>query len=268
VIKITELYIYPVKSLAGISMKKSELSQFGLQNDRRWVIVDKDGMFMSQRTTPKMATIKTVIENNQLSLSHDGEEIKVPITTRQSKTMQVTVWNDSLKAQKISPKIDKWLSEILGQSCHLVYMPKSAERQIDKDFAQDMQYVSFADAFPILLVSQASIDDLNKRLEKPVNINRFRPNIVVDGVAAFAEDSWNDFSINKIHYSMAKPCSRCIMPSINQEKGVQDNVKLLAVLNKYRKFDKKIKFGVNILYKDALKVDNQCISLGDVINLK
>lgn len=266
-ISISALYVYPVKSLAGIQLGQSQLSEFGLHNDRRWLIVDDNGLFMSQRTTPKMATIKTAIENNQLSLSHDGEEILIPHVSSQNPNMEVTVWKDSLKAQLVSEKVDSWLTQILGETCHLVYMPKSAERQIDKDFAQDKQYVSFADAFPILLVSQASIDDLNKRLEKPVNINRFRPNIVVDGISAFAEDHWKDFTINKVEYHMAKPCSRCIMPSINQQTGKQDNVKLLSVLNKYRKFDKKIKFAVNILYKDASKVNNQSIRVGDTINL-
>ncbi len=267
-ISISALYIYPVKSLAGIKLEKVELSEFGLLNDRRWLIVDDKGLFMSQRTTPKMATIKTSLKDGNLLLSHQDKEIKVPKATSKNKFMQVTVWNDSLNAQMLSGEVDDWLSEILDQRCHLVYMPESAERQIDKNFAQDKQYVSFADGFPLLLISQASIDDLNQKLETPVNINRFRPNIVVDGIDAFAEDSWKDFSINQIDYHMAKPCSRCIMPSINQANGIQDNVKLLSVLNKYRKFDKKIKFGVNILYKDSSKVNNQYITVGDAINLK
>jgi uncharacterized protein YcbX len=266
-ISISALYIYPVKSLAGIQLEQSQLSEFGLHNDRRWLIVDEDGLFMSQRTTPKMATIKTALKDGVLMLSHKDKKIKVPKAISKSKTIQVTVWNDSLNAQLLSCEVDEWLSEILGQTCHLVYMPKSAERQIDKDFAKENQYVSFADAFPLLLVSQASIDDLNKRLETPVNINRFRPNIVVEGIAAFAEDLWKDFTINKVKYHMAKPCSRCIMPSINQQTGKQENVKLLSILNKYRKFDKKIKFAVNILYKDSSKVNNQYIQVGDVIKL-
>ncbi len=267
-ISITALYIYPVKSLAGIELQESSLSEFGLDNDRRWLIVDKNGLFMSQRTTPKMATIQTALKQNNLILSHQGQEIKVPQATSTNKSMPVTVWNDSLNAQLLSDEVDEWLSEILAQTCHLVYMPSSAKRQIDEDFAKQDQFVSFADAFPILLVSQASLDDLNQKLEAAVTINRFRPNIVIDGVAAFAEDNWKDFSINQMDYHMAKPCSRCIMPSINPSKGIQDNVKLLSVLNKYRKFDEKIKFGVNILYKDASKVDNQYIRVGDAVNLK
>jgi len=267
-IEITELYIYPVKSLAGINLKKSELSKLGLQNDRRWLIVDKNGLFMSQRTTAKMATIKTKIYDNQLTLSYNGEDILIPNTSKQNPNISVTVWKDSLDAQHVSDKVDKWLTNILDQPCHLVYMPKNSQRQIDTNFAQDKQYVSFADAFPLLLVSQASIDDLNNRLEKPANINRFRPNIVVDGIKAFEEDSWKEFSINSIDYLVAKPCSRCLMPSINQQTGKQDNIKLLSVLNKYRKFGRKIKFGVNILYKDPAKVNNHYIRVGDTINLK
>jgi len=147
-------------------------------------------------------------------------------------------------------------------------MENNDNRQIDRDYANHEQYVSFADAFPLLVISQASLDDLNERLDNPININRFRPNMVVVGTDAFAEDHWQDITINGTDFKAAKMCSRCIMPSINQETGKQDQLKMLATLNKYRKFDQKIKFGQNLIYKDAKLIDNQLISCGDEINLK
>jgi len=265
-IKISEIYIYPVKSLAGIKFQTAQLSKFGLQHDRRWMIVDCNGKFISQREMAKMATIKTAINNGQLFLSYDDKEHKVPLTNTQSKQLTVTVWKDTFKASHICSDVDQWLSVILDKSCRLVYMHEQVRRQIDSNYATTNQFVSFADAFPLLVISQASLDDLNKRLEVPVNINRFRPNIVVSGTSAFAEDQWQNLSINEIEYKAVKKCSRCIIPSINQHTGLQDQVKMLAILNSYRKEDKKIKFGQNLIYKNADIIENQTISSGDEMN--
>jgi len=268
-IKISELYIYPVKSLAGIQLSSATLSPFGLLHDRRWVIVDENGLFLSQRTKAKMATIATKLDKQgHLTLTYNNTSIEVPKSRESTKKINVSIWNDHLLAQHTSTKVDEWLSAILEQKCHLVYMPQNAERQIDPDFAKANQFVSFADAFPFLAISQASLDNLNQRLKAAININRFRPNIVVDGCQAFAEDHWQEFAINHVEFISAKPCSRCIMPSINQETGQQDQKHMLAVLNRYRQFDKKIKFGQNILYKNSAKSNNQKISIGDEIKLK
>ena len=267
-INISELYIYPVKSLAGIKLQTAQLSQFGLQHDRRWMIVDDNGKFISQREIAKMATIKTAINQGQLILSHHDKECQVPLTTEKSQQLLVTVWKDTFKASHICSKVDQWLAGILNQSCRLVYMNSQVRRQIDPDYAKANQFVSFADGFPMLLISQESLDDLNGRLGVVININRFRPNIVVSGTVAFAEDNWQDLSINEIEYQAVKKCSRCIMPSVNQQTGKQDQLKMLATLSTYRKEDKKIKFGQNLIYKNVDAINNQSISCGDEIKLK
>jgi uncharacterized protein YcbX len=267
-ISISELYIYPVKSLAGIQLTESKLTPFGFEHDRRWMIVDSDGKFISQREMAKMACIKTNIINDHLVLTHDDSEIKVPIVDSQSKQLKVTVWKDSFDAKHVSQEVDDWLTEILAKKCQLVYMQEDVKRQIDLDFAPSGHNVSFADAFPILVISQASLDDLNSRLDNHVDINRFRANMIVSGVSPFAEDDWASISINGIGYQAIKKCSRCIMPSINQETGRQDNVKMLAVLNGYRRIDNKIKFGQNLIYKNIETINLQSISCGDEIILK
>ena len=266
-IKITELYIYPVKSLAGIQLNSSNLSPFGLNYDRRWMIVDDKGLFVSQREHSKMATIKTAIIDGQLMLSNNQDQIAVPNSDKNDQ-ITVTVWKDTVMASHVCEKVDKWLSDKLNISCRLVYMHNQVQRQIDEDFAAPNQYVSFADGFPLLVISQASIDDLNSRLDTFVSVDRFRPNMIVSGTTAFAEDHWQDLSINNIDFKAVKPCSRCIMPSINQQTGVQDQVKMLSTLNKYRKFDKKIKFGQNLIFKDANLIDKQTIACGDEIKLE
>ena len=266
-LKISELYIFPVKSLGGIKLNTSQLSPFGLKHDRRWMIVDDNGKFISQRETHKMATIATAIKDNELILSYRNSEIVVPEIHEGSEKISVSIWKDSFKATHVCSQIDKWLTDILGQNCRLVYMEDTVQRQIDVDFAPKGQNVSFADGYPILVISQASIDDLNTRLDAPVNINRFRANIIISGSDAHAEDNWLNISINSIEYKAVKLCSRCIMPSINQETGKQDQVKMLAVLNQYRKIDKKIKFGQNFIYKNADIINQQIISCGDEIKL-
>lgn len=266
-ITISELYIYPVKSLGGMKLSTSKLSPFGLKHDRRWMVVDENGKFLSQREIPKMATITTTIVEGQLELKCNNDRIIVPAVDSQAQQLQVSVWKDTLMASKVSEKVDLWLSQILGQECQLVYMHDQVARQIDTDFAPIKHYVSFADAYPILVISQESLNDLNKRLDKPVNINRFRANIIVDGCGAFSEDDWQGLSINGVGYLAVKKCSRCIMPSINQETGNKDNIKMLSVLNTYRKENKKIKFGQNLRYKNPDIVDDQSISCGDEIKL-
>ncbi len=267
-IKISELYIYPVKSLAGIKLNATKLSPFGLKFDRRWMIVDVTGKFISQRELAKMATIRTEILDGQLILSHLDSKIKVPRVDDCSKEMLITVWDDTFQATHVSKQVDSWLSEVLQQDCQLVYMQDGVQRQIDLDFAPEGQNVSFSDAYPLLVISQASLDDLNSRLKEPVSINRFRANIVVSGTQAFAEDDWQDLSINGIEFKAVKKCSRCIMPSINQQTGVQDQAKMLSVLSRYRKEDKKIKFGQNLIYKDVDLINGQSLTLEDEVILK
>ena len=267
-IKISELYIYPVKSLAGIKLENSSLTPFGLKFDRRWMIVDSSGQFLSQRELAKMATINTAISGGQLVLSHAESTITVPEAAQDSVEIMITVWKDTFLASHVSNTVDQWLSNILGQDCQLVFMKGNTQRQIDTDFAPIGQNVSFADAYPMLVISQASLDDLNAKLVEPVNINRFRANVIVAGTLAFAEDNWQNLSINDIDYQAVKLCSRCIMPSINQSTGIQDKVEMLAVLNRYRKIDKKIKFGQNLIYKNVKNINGQTISCGDEIKLK
>jgi hypothetical protein len=266
-IKISEIYIYPVKSLAGIAKKQVELSPFGLMYDRRWMIVDAKGRFITQREHFNMATINTAIKEEQLILSHAGDSIVVPACDAQAEQLKVTVWKDTFIASLVSTEVDQWLSQILDQPCHLVYMSDQVKRQVDPDFAPIGQNVSFADGYPILVISQESLNNLNAKLTEPVNINRFRPNLVTSGAHAFAEDDWNDLSIQNIEFNAVKKCSRCIMPSINQQSGEQDQVKMLATLNTYRKQDKKIKFGQNLIYKDVDLINRQIISCGDEVIL-
>jgi len=263
-ITISHLFIYPVKSLAGISLQASELDNLGLKYDRRWMLVSPDGLFLSQRKIPQMALIKTALnDKGRLTLSMQGKEDHlVPEVSDASETMSVRIWNDHLEVQKTGDESDAWLSAALGIDCHLVYISDDVERQCDLEFAQKGDKTGFSDGFPILVISEASLADLNSRLEDPVEMRRFRPNIVVTGCDAFAEDTWAKFTIEKLLMKGVKLCSRCILTTVDPDKGERSGDEPLATLSSYRKVGKKVNFGINVIQQEL-----GIVKVGDEINV-
>ena len=262
-IQVTELFIYPVKSLAGISLKSSKVESMGLEFDRRWMLVTPDGQFMSQRSTPEMVLIHTALENGQLILSTEGKAPhKVEAVTNISAQMDVVVWGDNVKASLVGAESDRWLSDALGIDCHLVYIPDDIVRQCDLDFSNEGERTGFADGFPILIVSEESLNDLNQRLDKSIDIRRFRPNIVISGYGAFEEDNLTDFSIGGLTMKGVKLCSRCPMPMIDPDLGKRAGNEPMATLSTYRKWDNKVFFGMNVIHQKL-----GSISVGDELNI-
>ena len=245
---ISGLSIYPVKSLAGLELPAVQLDRFGFVGDRRWMLVDENHRFLSQREAASMALIGAQPRAAGLELSLDGDNIFVREPTDDAGLVMVRVWEDTVRALDGGDDVASWLSERLGQTCRLVYMPDSARRYVDGVYASDGQTMAFADGFPILLISKASLDDLNSRLQQPVPMNRFRPNLVVEGCGAFAEDNWRRLRIAGIEFEVAKPCARCAIPSIDQATA-QKGSEILTVLASYRRGeDRQIYFGQNLLY--------------------
>ena len=259
-IKISHLFIYPVKSLAGISLQESALDGMGLKYDRRWMLVSPDGMFLSQRKVPKMALIRTSLnELGKLTLSAKGQkDHHVAEINSNSKTMSVRIWKDTLEVKKVGQESDAWLSETLGIDCHLVFITDDIVRQCDLDYANEGDKTGFSDGFPILLISQASLDDLNTRLEKPVEMRRFRPNIVVKGCNPYDEDNWKLFFTSSIEMKGVKLCSRCILTTVDPETGERSGEEPLATLSTYRKQGRAINFGLNVIQQSqgVLKVND------------
>ncbi|KAG1707801.1 Mitochondrial amidoxime reducing component 2 [Nymphon striatum] len=260
-IYITELNIYPVKSLSGISLQASKLDNMGLKYDRRWMIVSPDGKFLSQRKLPHMALVKTSLTNEKLTLSKTGlDDHLVPDVSNEADEMLVELWGDKVKARKVGDVSDQWLSEAIGVECHLVFIPDNEVRQCDLEYAEEGNRTGFADGFPLLLISEASLADLNKRLDNPVEMRRFRPNIVVAGCSAFAEDEWTHFTAGDIEMKGVKLCSRCVMTTVDPEKGKRSGAEPLATLMKYRKQGNKVLFGMNVIHQDR-----GSLRVGDVI---
>ncbi len=246
---IHSLYIYPIKSCHGISVETAELVDTGFQYDRHWMLIDDEGQFLSQRQHAGMATIFTRIEGNSLIVSHQGmDDLSLPLQQPLQTAVDVQIWGDHCTASTVSDAADEWFSAVLQSSCRLVFLPADEPRQVDQDYAKPDQIVGFADGFPLLVMSLASIDELGKRLGETVTIERFRPNIVIAGCAAHAEDEWKNIHINDIVIDLAKPCSRCVIPSIDPQTA-QKHPELLKTLAGYRRRDGKVYVGQNGLHR-------------------
>ena len=251
-LELTDIYIYPVKSLAGIRLTESKVELRGLQYDRRWMITDLSGQFITQREIPALAQIGTLIEPPYSVLfdrNAPNDRYAIPLLSSDytDSEIDVTVWDDDVVATLVGDEADEWLSEKLDQPVHLVAMPTDAQRIADPRFAPEGQYVSFADGFPFLLIGTASLDDLNSRLAQPVPMNRFRPNLVFSGAAAYEEDSFGHFKIGEQHFQGVKPCGRCMITTIDQKTAAK-GAEPLKTLSTYRMEGKKILFGQNVIW--------------------
>ncbi len=259
---LSEINIYPIKSTKGISLQTAFVERRGIQFDRRWMVVNEAGVFLSQRNFPKLALVSTQVDSGCLRVSAPGmRTIELPLTPNNSDSFSVQVWDDAARAVSAGDESKKWFSDFLGIACRVVFMPEESLRPVDPDYAREGDIVSFADAFPLLLISQPSLDDLNSRLVVPVPMNRFRPNIVVSGCGAYDEDKWKIIRVGGTFFHVKKPCSRCVTTTIDQTTGVQGK-EPLATLSKYRNIDGEVFFGQNII-PEGLGV----LHIGDLVEV-
>jgi uncharacterized protein YcbX len=261
---IQDLYIYPIKSLAGIRLTEAKVEERGFEYDRRWMLIDKSGMFLSQRAFSVMALLRVTLDADSLSVYHiskPDDVLHIPFDLEGEEISSVTVWDDEMPARLVSAEFDAWFSDKLQMNARLVKMPLSTERKVDPRYAVNGESVSFADGMPYLLIGQESLEELNSRLEIPVPMNRFRPNIVFSGGDAFAEDSWGKIQIGKIDFQVVKPCARCVLTTVDQETGIKSS-EPLKTLSGYRKVGNKVLFGQNTVALSA-----GVIKVGDEIKL-
>ena len=240
-IAITTLAIYPVKSLRGIALTEAAVGPRGLRGDRRWLVTDANGDFLTQRQLPAMAQISVSLTDHGIFLTApEMRPCSVSEPDQRGPRCQVRVWQDVCDALAADEAAGAWLTEFLGQACRLVYMPDETCRPIPEDFRRDpREQVSFADGFPILMTSDASLAVLNHRLasrgQDPVPMNRFRPNIVVGGGEAFAEDDYTRVETDAIALRIAKPCERCQVVTTDQQTGERNPAREpLATLREFR----------------------------------
>jgi uncharacterized protein YcbX len=247
-LKISELYIYPVKSLGGIKIDKGYITDRGFQHDRRWMLVDINNQFISQREAPQLALLKVDVLADSLKITHKASPacIIIPFEPLTNEFAAVTIWDDVCTGQFVSTDADKWFTEMIKMKCRLVYMPDDTLRLTNPKYTPGDNLTSFSDAFPFMIIGQASLDDLNNRLLQPLPINRFRPNIVFTGGRPYQEDIMDEFTINKVTFNGVKLCARCIITTTDQDKVIrtQEPLKTLAT---YRFRDNNVYLGQNLI---------------------
>ena len=253
--------------MRGISLEQSKFTEKGLEFDRRWMLVDDKGVFLTQRTLPKLALFQPEILNNTLKISH-----KVPsygsvtfslLKNNSNTKLNVEIWEEIVEAQEVDSEISDWFTKILGFEVRFVFMPEKNHRKVDPAYAiNPNNKTSFTDGFPYLIIGQSSLEDLNARLKIPVSMQCFRPNFVFTGGTAYEEENWHEFTIeNQIFYGV-KPSNRCVMTTVDFEKGIFSGKEPLLTLSKYKKVDKKVIFGQNVIAKNE-----GIVSVGNRIQL-
>ena len=259
--RVSGLFVYPVKSLAGVAFSESLAQPRGLRNDRRWMVVDSAGRFISQREVPAMAGVTTAVDDNILLIGNAaGPMMEVTVPSSEAPRLRVQVWDDSVIARAGSAAADAWLTRQLGMECRLVYMADDCRREVDPRYAPD-HITSFSDGFPLLLANETSLADLNQRLDSPIPMNRFRPNIVLEGEAPFAEDGYGTFRLGEAVFEAVKPCSRCAITTVDQASGVVTGKEPLATLAKFRR-EKRECYSARtwLFYSQAVSASATCYS--------
>jgi uncharacterized protein len=261
---VSQLYIYPVKSLGGIAKETAEITDTGFKYDRRWMLVDENNLFLSQRTHPQMALLQTAEAEKGIKVFHKQnpqEGIIIPFENENEEKINVVIFENTCEAIEVGKEQNEWFSEMLETNCKLVYMADDTKRLVDKRYATNDEITSFTDGYPILMIGQSSLDNLNEKLEEQLPMDRFRPNLVFTGGQAYIEDEMASFEINKINFKGVKPCSRCVMTTINQQTGekAKEPLKTLAT---YRMKNNKVYFGQNVLHQQT-----GSISIGDEVTI-
>ena len=247
--RVSQLIIYPIKSLGGIELSTAELTDRGLKHDRRWMLIDDNNRFLSQREHAQMALFKIEVLSDNLKVTYtvDGSSINIPFEPLKPDMVDVVIWDDTCTGQLVSDTVDAWFTVKLGIPARLVYMPDETHRATDPRYTQPDMIASFADAYPALLIGQASLDDLNSRLAEALPMNRFRPNIVFTGGEPYSEDLMNHININGIDLYGVKLCARCVLTTIDQET-IKKGKEPLKTLAGYRRKGAKILFGQNLAF--------------------
>lgn len=233
---LSGLYVYPLKSAAGIGLERASLERRGISGDRRWMVVDPEGTFLSQRGHPRLALVRAEPVDGGLRLSApDRPSLSVATPESSADPWTVTVWGDAVRAAPAAPEADAWLSAHLGTAVRLVHMPATSHRPVDPAYAvHEDDEVTFVDGYPVLLTSEASLADLDARMAAPLPMDRFRPSLVVSGAPAWSEDRWRRIRIGQAVLRLVKPCGRCVTTTVDQQTAARGK-EPLATLAGFRR---------------------------------
>ncbi len=263
-LSIASLHIYPIKSLGGFGVNQAMITDRGLEHDRRWMLVDANGRFISQREVAQLACLHCSPQGAGFRVTdvRDGDTVDLPWLIETGEVQRATVWDDEVEVLQAPMEVSAWFAEKLGTTCSLTYMPDRVQRKVDARYANGI--TSLSDGYPYLILSQASLDDLNARMEVALPMERFRPNIVIAGGAALQEDGWKEIMIGEARFSLVKPCSRCVIITTDQRTGERGK-EPLRTLATYRRRggtegEVKVDFGMN-----AMVVSGALVCVGDLV---
>ncbi|HSX90360.1 MAG TPA: MOSC domain-containing protein [Pseudomonas sp.] len=249
-LSLSGLYRYPLKSGAGEPLTQTRVDALGVTGDRRWMVVDaQSGRFLTQRLLAQMNRITMAWQGSeQVLLSAPGMADLSVAVPEPTELRTVTIWRDSLAVPDAGDAAAAWLSQLLGRACRLVHVPAQLARQVDPGYAAEGDRVAFADGFPLLLIGQSSLDDLSARVGRPLEMLRFRPNLVIAGSAPYSEDEWRRIRIGTLEFRVVKGCSRCIMTTLDPQTGERSaDREPLTTLQNYRARDGEVYFGQNLI---------------------
>lgn len=256
---VKELYIYPVKSLAGVSCQSAYAEEMGFENDRRWMLVDAENKMLTQREYPLMSQFYPQISKGKISITFKDQNHDFLIEEHLGQSIAVKVWEDDSDVVEVNKNTSIWFSEHLGFECKLVKIIRNGDRKHESSKLKETFNVSLADGYPYLMIGTESLDYLNEKLEEKITVLRFRPNIVISSQKAHEEDDFVTFKIGEVRFRNIKPCGRCIMVNNDPQKGIVKK-EPLKTLSKYRNVNNSVLFGTNIV-----SLNSGLISVGDAI---
>jgi hypothetical protein len=272
-LRLTDIWRYPVKSCRGHRLTQAVVEPWGLAGDRRWMIVDGDGRFVTAREHSRLVLVTPTLRGDVIRLAAPGmPDLVVPVPDPgHTGLAPVRVWSSQLDAAMAIDEAGQWLSKVAGMEVRLVYLDDPTRRATNPDYSKDGDVVSFADGYPLLLTSEESLERLNEWIadgkhtaEGPLPMTRFRPNVVVAGAAAFAEDGWHLVRIGDVRFRVAKPCGRCVLTTVDPDTAVKGK-EPLATLARHRRWDGNVWFGVNLI-PDAPRAGGH-LCLGDPVQV-
>ena len=257
---VKELYIYPIKSLAGIPIQSAKAEEMGFENDRRWMLIDDKNQFITQRKHPNLSQFYPKINKDKIEISYHNKKHEFFINESLNEPIFSKVWDDESKVVEVNKTTSKWFSDTLGFTCMLVKIFNKGARKHKSNSLNKTLNVSLADGYPFLLIGSESLNFLNEKLEEKITVKRFRPNIVINSQLAHEEDSFDAFQIGNVKFKNAKPCGRCVMVNNDPITGIMLK-EPLKTLSTYRKADNNVLFGTNVMC-----LNEGIISVGDTLS--
>ena len=254
---VKEIYIYPIKSLAGISCNNAKAEEMGFENDRRWMLIDADNQMITQREHRIMSQFYPKISEGKISVTFQDHKHEFTIDEHLENALDVNVWDDKSEVVEVNQTTSEWFSKHLGFECKLVKILKTGKRKHESSKLKETFNVSLADGYPYLMIGTESLDFLNEKLDEKITIKRFRPNILINTKNAHEEDNFDTFKIGEVQFKNIKPCGRCVMVNNDPENGKLKK-EPLKTLSKYRNVNNSVLFGTNIV-----SLNSGIISVGD-----